>query len=120
MPPAGPDLEAQYFVVAPVMRKTNASWVLLGEWPKLVPVSPQRFVAILATNSDLEVTVVGDAHEAVVILAAFASDPVRELGFASDSAWETLPVTCQFGPHGGRLIARWSLGAAHRVVSVCD
>lgn len=122
VPPAGPDLEAKYYLVAPAMSVAvnsldgaNVSWALLGEWPKLVPVSPQRFSAISITALALDVSVTGDPHEVVDVLAASGSAPHNQV-----ASWVTLSVTCRFGPLGGQLTARWSLVASANIVSACE
>jgi hypothetical protein len=107
VPAAGDDLEAQFIVVAPIINAGSVSWSLLGEWPKLVPISAERFESVSATISALETIVVGSANERVDILAAVASPGLR---------WSWRLATCDFGPSGGRLTARWSAADA---VGVC-
>eukprot|EP01050_Picozoa_sp_SAG11_P036274 SAG11_NODE_13716_length_642_cov_1.572744_2_plen_161_part_01 len=66
-PPTAEDLEAHFFIVAPVVGV--GKWALLGEWPKLVPVSSARFVSVFATTAALEVELMGAADENVDVMA---------------------------------------------------
>ena len=93
---SGPGLEAQFFVVAPVL---PGGWVLLGEWPKLVAVSQQRFVSVESTAAALEVQVSGSAGEVVPLLAA------------TEGTMQTHLARCDFRADG-TMRARWEAGAA--------
>ena len=107
VPAAAHDLEAQYHVVAPVIQPAGVSgpsWSLLGEWPKLVPVSEQRFVSIETTAEALEVTLVGDEDERVDLIAAIRSPSSSPRA----TSWRVVALTCHFGPSGARHVARWS------------
>ena len=112
VPAAGEDLEAQLFVVAPVMSVGSVSWALLGEWPKLVPVSEQRFESVSATASALEVIVIGSASETVEVLASVTQKDAQRHTPTEVVGWSWRAVTCHFGPNGGRLMARWSVADA--------
>eukprot|EP01079_Euglenida_sp_SAG-EU17-18_P006139 gene6139-5987_t len=50
------DMEAQVYVVAPV---TRTGWAFLGEWGKVVPVSPQRVSLVAEAGGCLEVHATG-------------------------------------------------------------
>ena len=112
VPAAGEDLEAQFFVIAPVMSPGSVSWALLGEWPKLVPVSEQRFESVSATASALEVIVIGSANETVEVLAAVTQRSTQGDTQTEVVGWSWRAVTCHFGPSGGRLTAHWSVADA--------
>jgi hypothetical protein len=115
--PTAEDLEAQYFVVAPVV---GGKWSLLGEWPKLVAVSGARFVSVSATASLLEVELIGVGDETVDVVAARVPG-LSNLG--SRAGWVLHSVSCDFGASGGIARARWRSagnGTSDRVVATCD
>merc|ERR1711968_92510 len=67
-------LDFQVFHIAPVLRLASASWTVLGELSKWVPMSPQRFVSVSSTDSSLEVHIKGAVGESVDVWFAGPAD----------------------------------------------